>query len=587
MSPQRKTGRGGHEFPTREGGATRLRRDRGRDLRCQDILMTTRVSALHRNAFHLLGATVRDDRQRIIVLAEERLLDLDHGECTKARSDLLSPRARLGAEVSWLPGVSPRRATQLAEQVLKDPAVARREQGLPTLAQANLLAASLEVAGSAESPNELAARIVETANIASRVSAADVIRDINEDRTVARFPLIASQEQVEQELVEQGRYYRAVLRAALNSLEPRQLVAAMTQAVDIATQSGEAHAPPLIDDLVDVFEVEAQQFLSEEAQNINTLVAAIRTAAPLGEAGVAPLVAKLMAVARNWDSVAQPIQLSVKARGTQHEMSKELGLAIRSLAVDLFNEHQMLEQARRITELLRDVFAELPEFSEQLEKDSDALDDIEESRVRAKGRRAEWAREISYKAEIGMVIKNVLNISPDGVAWKGRQYPLEEITRVRWGGTRHSVNGIPTGTTYTIAFGDAHSEAIVECRREEVFSAFIDRLWKAVGVRLLIERLHDLRAGNDWSVGGTVVRDAGITLTRHKFWTREPVVRPWSLVYLWSHGGALNIAATDDRKVSVSLPYIHTQNVHVLEHALQMARRRPGLQRLSELLDQT
>lgn len=548
--------------------------------------MTARATALHRNAFHLLGATVRDDRQRIIALAEDRLLELDHEECTKARSDLLSPRARLGAEVSWLPGVSPRRATQLAEQVLKDPAAARREHGLPTLAQANLLAASLEVAGPAESPNDLAARIVETANIASRVAAADVVRDINEDRTVARFPLIASQEQVEQELAERGRYYRAVLRAALNSLEPRQLVAAMTQAVDIATQSGEAHAPPLIDDLVDVFEVEAQQFLRDEAQNITVLVAAIRAAAPLGEAGVAPLVAKLTAVARNWDAVAQPIQLSVKARGTEHEMSKELGLAIRRLAVDLFNEHHMLEQARRITELLQDVFAELPEFAEQLEEDSEALDDIEESRAQAKGRRAEWAREISYRAEIGIVLKNVLSISPEGVEWKGKRFPLEAITRFRWGGTRHSVNGIPTGTTYTIAFGDARSEAIVECRREEVFSAFIERLWKAVGVRLLIETLHDLQADGEWWVGGTLVRDDGITLTRHKFWTREPVVKPWSAVRFSSERGALNIAATDDRNVSVSLPYMHTQNAHVLEHALQMARRRPGLRRLSEILNQ-
>lgn len=546
--------------------------------------MTTLRTALHRNPFFLLGATVRDDRQRVVTLAEERLLELDPDECVKAKSDLLNPRTRLGAEVAWLPGVSPRRAAQFVERLGVDPAPGRYEGGLPTLARANLLAALLESGGMQGSPEELARWIVELADLAAQIDPGEVLRDINEDRTVARFTLVSSDELVAQELAERGHYYRSAIRSMLDRLETRQLVAVLTRAVDDATEGGEDHAPPLIDDLVDMFEVEAQRFLEAEAQNVTSLLGAIRTAAPRGEAAVVPLVSKLEAVARNWDFVAQPIQLAMQARGTGHEMSTRVGVAIRSIGVDLFNEHQMLGQAKRITTLLQDVFAELPEFAERLDDDAEALRDIEQSRNQAGGRRAEWEREISYRAEIGMVLKDVLSISPEGVSWRGRNYPLESVTRVRWGAVRHSVNGIPTGTTYTIAFGDASSEAVVECRREEVFDAFIPRLWKAVGIRILLEALQTLREGREWRVGGITVRDDAITLTRHNFWTKEPAVRPWDAIKMWSADGSLNIAAKDDQKVSASLSYIHDENAHVLEHMLQMAFRRAGLRRLSELL---
>ena len=59
---------------------------------------------LLQNPFHILTATTRDNRQRIMALAEERALLLDPNECTQARSDLIHPRKRLSAEIAWMPG---------------------------------------------------------------------------------------------------------------------------------------------------------------------------------------------------------------------------------------------------------------------------------------------------------------------------------------------------------------------------------------------------------------------------------------------------------------------------------------------------
>lgn len=64
----------------------------------------------------------------------------------------------------------------------------RKESGLPTLAQLNLLAAAFESVDGGHDADDLAAFIMETAYLAEELSPGDVLRDINEDRAVSSFP---------------------------------------------------------------------------------------------------------------------------------------------------------------------------------------------------------------------------------------------------------------------------------------------------------------------------------------------------------------------------------------------------------------
>ena len=543
------------------------------------------TTALHQTPFAILGVTTRDDRRRIVELAEEKSLELDHDVCQKARSDLTNPRTRLSAEIAWLPGVSPRRASQLVEGLLHDALAVREESGLPTLAHLNLLAAAFEAVDSEHDAEDLASFIQEVAYLVDEIDPEDVLRDINEDRAVSGFPEVRALDQIEAELAERKRYYRSAIKDALDRLPPTTLVQVMTDTVEGVTLGGEDHAPELIDDLVDSYEVETQGFLQKEAENVHKLIKAARDSANSGEAAVKPYVDKLDAVARNWDKVAQPIQLSAKARGIDHEASRDLAYEIRSLAIDLFNTHDMLTQSQRLTGLLQELFAELPEVSERVEQDADALADIFHERQQAVARRDEWAREITYRAEIGVMFKDTLSISPDGISWKGQSFSLDSITRVRWGGVRHSVNGVPTGTTYTIAFGDKRSEAVVELKKEDIYSKFIDKLWRAVCVRLLGEMLEALKDGRDLYFGDALLHDDGITLVKHKFLGANERVRcTWGQVQIWNADGSFCIGSKDDKKTNVGISYIHVANTHILEQLIRMAFKKPGLRRLSELL---
>src|SRR5690606_19583632 len=179
------------------------------------------TTALHQSAFALLGATTRDDRRRIVELAEEKSLELDHDVCQKARSDLTNPRTRLSAEIAWLPGVSPRKASPLVENLLRDPMAVREDSGLPTLAHLNLLAAAFEAVDAEHDAEDLASFIQEVAYLVDEINPEDVLRDINEDRAVSGFPEVRAIDQIEAELAERKRYYRSAIKDALDRLPPR------------------------------------------------------------------------------------------------------------------------------------------------------------------------------------------------------------------------------------------------------------------------------------------------------------------------------------------------------------------------------
>lgn len=338
------------------------------------------ATQIYQNPFFILGASTRDDRRRILELADQRSLEIDDDVCQKARSQLTSPRQRLTAEIAWLPGISPRKASELLSTLERAPLSLRRASGVPTLANLNLAAAAFGSAGDVIDPADIADFIIEISNLVERLDPEDVARDINEDRAVSGFAEVRALDQVEAELTERKRHIRNCIRDALDRMPADKLVTAMTIAVETATSAGQAHAPELIDDLVDSYEVETKGFLEKEADNIARLVDAALNAAHSGEKAILPLIDKIETVARNWDMAAQPIQLSAKARGLDHEPSRSVAFKIRSLAIELFNEHDLLEQSERLTKLLLDLFSEIPDVHDRVQEDNHALSEISQRR---------------------------------------------------------------------------------------------------------------------------------------------------------------------------------------------------------------
>lgn len=541
-------------------------------------------TALQDSPFCILQVTTRDNSKTILEAAEERSLFSDHNLCQKARSELINPRTRLAAEMAWMPGVSPKQAAILVSALVDDPLLVRSEGGLPTLARANLMAAALELVEHDEPVASIAEFIRSFGSVVESIIAADVMRDVNEDRAISGFPEVRSVDAIEDVLVDRRKTYRSALKSLLEKMDASKQIETMTDIVSVATTGGIDHAPAILDDLVDTYEFETQATLHGEHANIAALIESARSVAAKGEDAVAPILNRLETLVRNWDRVAQPIQLSAKSRGIVHQHSQEVAFELRSLAIDLNNEHRMLNQAGKMTELLREVFAELPDVAERLEDDAEAIMGLRLQAEENAENNKQWTRDITFRADVGVLFKEELSISPDGVGWKGRSYGLESITRVRWGGVRRSINGIPTGTDFTIAFGDNKSEQVISLRRETTYSGFIGALWRAVCIRLLIEMTGSLKQGRTLSFGDITVEDDAVTLIRRKFLgSNERVRLSWNEVHIWTADGSFAIGKQGDKKLYGAASYVDVANTHILEHLIRGAFKK-GVRKLSDYL---
>lgn len=388
-------------------------------------------TTLHESPFYLLGVSLRDNRHSIVVNAEDKSLEKNPDQCQAASSVLTAPRSRLSAEVAWLPGVSPSRAQQIIELVESDPLTVVDEDGIPAVAHCNALCSGLGLLHPNTSNEDLADYVCRFALVVENISSEEVRRDINEDRLISGFPEVSIIDQIEEEISNRKRVYRNSIKGVLDKLEPSRIVDVMTLIAEESTSYGSHHAPELIDDLVDSYEVEIQGVLEQEALNVTKLIELCRASAPQGERALAQHMQKLEKVVRNWDWFAQPIQLSAMARGITHDRSRVLAYEIRSLAIDLFNTHDLIRSSQQITNWLQELFSEVPEIMERVGQDAEALDDISSAR----NERAERFKDF--------------NLSGNVFSWKNNTYDIATIKHIGFyrALTTHKTNFVETGKT--------------------------------------------------------------------------------------------------------------------------------------------
>ena len=101
-----------------------------------------------------------------------------------------------------------------------------------------------------------------------------MLRTLNEDRKIAGFTEIQSEEVVASDFSERLRVYKDVVRDALNRMETSEMIDVVSRVVETTTNSGEHQAPVLIDDVMDGYALDARPFLEKEAGNISKLIEA-------------------------------------------------------------------------------------------------------------------------------------------------------------------------------------------------------------------------------------------------------------------------------------------------------------------------
>ncbi len=388
---------------------------------------------LLQNSFYILNATQRDNRHRIMELAEKQSLLSDTNKCMEARSELTNPRKRISAEVAWLPGVPPERvydillllessvgnrrgcdaitpiapidsfATALvrvpyakksiiADEVLETLKLSKgdfREVGeflgihtLTPIARSNLLAARMLRLPDYTS-NVIAEWILAIVQTFENINPPEVQAILNVEREASNFPEITEHSDITSEIQNRKRYYQQVIKFSLENIHSAKERAKTVMIVIESAADGAAnHWPILIEDTIDSYEHGAETFLEIEEKNIETQDKKIRIAADeeTSDGILTTMMDELLQTVKDWNVIAQPIQLKKKRQGLRHDASHHVADRVRQLAIFLFNEYDKLNFSQKILNVLQEAFTEIPAIAERITADLETLNRIAERR---------------------------------------------------------------------------------------------------------------------------------------------------------------------------------------------------------------
>lgn len=529
------------------------------------------------NPLHLLKASIRDNKSTLVDLSEDYSLLNDDDLGNKYVNELTSPRRRLSIEVAWLLGVGDVLIRDFIEHI-NDVKFTLKVVNLNSLSKANLLASSIEKQkqiGKEQAIN----LVIELSKASEGIHSDEVQALINQERSHSRFLAVESLEDIESEIEIRNKYYKDTLINLIDNLPSIDLVEVITRVAELDTDNGHKHCSNLIKEIISYYELKAQQFLIKEEDNIDTVLAIIDSDLHDGVSDqlLSIHVDELIRIVRNWDLIAQPIQILFMSQGLPHERSSNLAHKIRDLNLRLFNEHNHVELTQKLTNELKDIFAEDFEFKERAEKDLSDIEGILEDRLLAEENDKKFAEEITYQVEIGIAFKDKFYINPEIVEWKGKVMNLSDITRLRWGAISSN-----TGTEYHVTFGSEKRTEEIVTRKKSVFSNIIDRLWKTAGINLLFQYMAILRNDENVAIGGTIINDHGILLEKsHLFSKNEQDFLSWGDIEIYNSNGNFIISKIGDRKMNCVLSYLDVDNVHVLESMIRMKFKTSG-SRLSD-----
>lgn len=330
---------------------------------------------LLKNPFHILGATQRDDRQRIMELEEKYSLLSDPDTCIAARAMLLNPRNRIAAEVAWLPGVNPEQIESVLNHLDSPSQNILNTIGLSSLAYVNVMTAGLSRFTNMPS-TDLRNWILAISHAYERIDPEDVRNVLNEERNLSGFPQITDTSVISTEIQNQRRYYTQTLSAVLNNLSVNERARILISTLDTVIGNNNSRCPILIDDLIQSYEQSVVDDLKKKQNIIEAQIDKIRSMvdAKNPDTVLQPIVEQLIQSVKDWDKIAQPIQLSKRSRGERHTDSFEIAMCVQKLAVYLFNEYNKFDFTLQLLNMLLDVFAEDPEIVEQIERDKKTLE---------------------------------------------------------------------------------------------------------------------------------------------------------------------------------------------------------------------
>ena len=561
---------------------------------------------LFHNPFYIIGVSTREPKQTIVEACDAKSLTVDSDLCTRCRSVLTQPRNRLSAELAWLPGLSPTRAFGLIDKIEKDSksclaslysAVISTKLGeivvchscgtknrvqenrilfgpkcgkckiplqisLNPLARCNVLITYLDH-HKPQNDSQISNFLIDIARCFDQIDYSDLLTIINEDRQIAKIPLIQDMESIKQEMQNRRDYMIGVMKNSLNNVKAPDNI--LTDVISKTTSDGRQHPPILIEDLTDKYQIEVQKYLEHLVDKIRNIITTVENQPKETFEKQMPILYKYLKV---WEQIAQPIQIIQQSKGIDDPHSKGLAQELRGLAITMANTYEMHPEAKQITKMVAEIFKELPQFAEKVSEDLTELENILIRNTKSKEEEQKWREECSMEVELGyFFLKKRLSITPEIIRYKNEQIPTNEVTRVRWG-------AVITDNVYncSILIGNNKKSFYIELSDNSLYNIITNRLWKVICVRMIGDTLKQLSDGISitFDNDAATVNKNGIILKKHKvIGSAEPIFCKWEELAIRNGNGTFIVEHVNDKSIGTELSYKDVDNVHILESVLR------------------
>jgi hypothetical protein len=350
-------------------GAERLRALRRRAAQVEEPVAPVTVAGpqarpeLADNPFALLELPLAAGTAQINEAYDSLSFELgrDEAALSAARAALMAPRERLAAEIRWMPGL-PRATTDALIAALRtgDSAPLRSMLGKASgVARFNIAVALLETdLSDAQAAGEVLAA-------ARDVDGDALLEQLDEARFAAREREI-DRALFDECLDERARTVGAKAAAAFAASATGR--AALTRALQADGAAKGRFDTGLRDALLAGYGAEIGQALDQSRGRILSGIEALK-ADPASQGHATSLLTALDV----WSNLRRPMQVHEAARGLDDPASGDIFASVRSLSVDLSNEHQQYEIALRLGRALLSSFALVPTHRAALERELPTL----------------------------------------------------------------------------------------------------------------------------------------------------------------------------------------------------------------------
>jgi hypothetical protein len=327
------------------------------------IEVVVAVFDLTTNPFWLLRTSVRARKQDVIDALESAIADdlASEADLLRAQQVILAPNTRLGAELSWLPDLSPSRAVAIAGTLSGNPPKEIALQlldGIVGLSRANVAA---DICRRYPGQTDLVDQLTKSYQ---DLRLADVEETINASRRIAGFSPV----------------HTDLLKATLSKIELQHADCATVCLAECACP-GRALSTVIGDDVepgtlhFEFLEATVRAYRAWVGRRLQQIDEALQE--EISSLKLQPedveIAKRIRAGIDLWSEWNGPVELWDQAKGLEEPRSYAICDKLRDLCLWLANEMEQRKTALEITEGLRGNFAKLPSMLKLLEEDASTL----------------------------------------------------------------------------------------------------------------------------------------------------------------------------------------------------------------------